>query len=251
LITATIVLYKNNLEILKKTVDCFLELNKPKKLFLVDNSPTNRLQKYFLHHDIEYVFVGKNLGFGSAHNKVIPSLKNNSDYHLVLNPDVVFNPQVILNLIDALKASSAAMIAPSIFYPNGDFQSSVRRFPSPIELIARRTPLLKDLFKSKIKKGMYLDKDLTKPFYAEYVSGCFQLYITKSFINIKGFDERYFMYLEDIDICKKLISMNQSILYYPNEKIIHSFEKGSAKKVKLFLYHLRSMFQYFLKWDIR
>ena len=250
-LTATIVLYKNDIDILRKTIDSFLNIPLAKKLYLVDNSPTNRLEALLIDSQIEYIFLNENIGFGSAHNKIIKYIDNRSKYHLVLNPDVVFESTVVLNLIKTLKEfKQAAMIAPRVLFPNKEHQFSCRRFPSFSELMFRRIGFLKFLFKKKIQKGEYCDKDMTKPFYAEYISGCFQLYHTEDFVAVKGFDERYFMYMEDVDICRKLLEKNRKCLYYPHEVIIHNFEKGSSKNIRLFYYHIKSIFQYFYKWGI-
>ena len=250
-LTATIVLFKNDISILKKTIQSFLRIPVSKKLFLVDNSPSNILKKEFLNDEIEYIFLNKNIGFGAAHNIVQKKIKDRSKFHLVLNPDVTFQPKVIPNLIKKLeKEKEVALIAPRVQYKNGKHQYSCRRFPTFFELIVRRIPFSRILFKKIIEKGEYKDKDLKKSFYAEYISGCFQLYKTKDFLLINGFDERYFMYMEDIDICRKLVNNKKRNLYYPEETIIHLFEKGSAKKIKLFIYHIISIFQYFYKWNI-
>lgn len=250
IITGTIVLYQNDINTLKESVESFLKVPLSKKLFLIDNSPTNKLGNVFNSDEIEYVFLNRNIGFGSAHNMVLDKIKNSSKYHLVLNPDVKFEPNVIPNLIDALSNNnSIGMIAPKVIYPNGEHQYSCRRYPSFLELIVRRLPL-KKIFNTIIKKGEYRDRDLNASFFSEYISGCFQLYKTQDFIKINGFDQRYFMYMEDVDICKKLDLINKKKLYYPKEEIIHKFEKGSAKKIKLLLYHIKSIIQYFYKWKI-
>jgi len=248
-LTVTIVLFKNDVSVLKKTIQSFLNIPISKKLFLVDNSPSNKLKNEFIHSDIDYVFLNKNVGFGAGHNVVINKIKSISKYHLVLNPDVTFHTQVIPNLIEALENdNNIAMIAPRIEYMNGNHQYSCRRFPTFFELVVRRIPFFKLLFKKIIKRGEYKDKDFKKPFYAEYVSGCFQLYKTEDFLLVNGFDERYFMYMEDIDICRKVVNNKKRNLYYPEETIIHLFEKGSSKKIKLFTYHIISIFRYFYKW---
>lgn len=248
-LTATIVLFKNDTNVLKKTIQNFLNIPISKKLFLVDNSPSKKLKNEFIHSDIDYIFLNKNVGFGAGHNVVINRIKNVSKYHLVLNPDVTFLPQVIPSLIKVLeKENEVAMIAPRVEYMNGKHQYSCRRFPTFFELVVRRIPFLKLFFKKIIKRGEYKDKDLKKPFYPEYISGCFQLYKTKDFIKVNGFDERYFMYMEDVDICRKLIKEERKNLYYPKEVILHFFEKGSSKNIRLFIYHIISIFRYFYKW---
>ena len=103
-ITATIVLYKNDIKILKHTVDSFLNTTLVKKLYLIDNSPTDNLRVYFENNqDIEYIFNCENLGFGKGHNKVIDLIRNKSRFHLVLNPDVRFSSNILIELTKYLK----------------------------------------------------------------------------------------------------------------------------------------------------
>jgi len=102
-LSATIVLYKEGSIELSKAINSFLKTDITKKLFLIDNSPTDKLRNKFTHPDIEYIFIGKNIGFGAGHNIVIDKIKNYSKYHLILNPDVWFSPSVIPNLLVVMK----------------------------------------------------------------------------------------------------------------------------------------------------
>lgn len=252
IISGSIVLYDENLSDLDNTINCFLKIPLKKKLYLIDNTPTNFFQYLFVNKEIEYIAVEQNIGFGSAHNKIIKILKEKSSYHLILNPDVSFKKDVIPNLIDQLnKDKTIAMIAPKVLFPSGKHQYSCRRYPTPSELLARRFPFLKQLFKKGILVGEYRDKNLAEPFFAEYLTGCFQLYRTKDFIAVKGFDERYFLYMEDIDICRKLDNLGKQKLYYPKEEIVHVLKQGSSKSLKLFFRHTSSAIKYFLKWGFR
>jgi len=249
LLTGTIVLYKESKVDLSKTIDSFLSTPISKKLFLIDNSPTDVLKNEFKHLDVEYIFIGENIGFGAGHNRIIDRIKNLSTYHVILNPDVSFEPSVIPNLIKNIeKDKKLALISPKVLFPNGDHQFTSRRYPSFFELIIRNISFLKYIFPSIIKKGEYRDKDLSQPFYPEFLHGCFQLYKTACFIQLNGFDERYFLYMEDLDICKKIDVLGKKKMYYPNEEIVHILKKDSSKNLKLFLIHLRSSIKYFKKW---
>ncbi len=252
IISGTIVLYKNNLSILKKTVRSFLDIALPKILYLVDNSPTDVLKNTFIHPDVRYIFVGKNIGFGKAHNSIINKIANESWYHLVLNPDVIFSNKVVPNLVEVLKKEpDVAVIAPKVLYNNGDHQYTSRKYPSILELMGRRIRPLGYILRERIMSADYRDRDLEAPFYVEYLTGCFLLFRTKDYIEINGFDERYFLYMEDVDICRKLDAVNKKKLYYPNECIYHRLERGSTKKIKLFFHHISSVFQYFYKWGVK
>mgnify|MGYP001122963702 FL=1 len=245
MITAAIVLFNNDFEILNKTINSFLNIKLDKKLFLIDNSKNTQVKDIFSSSEIEYVFVGKNIGFGRAHNLILDRI--HSDFHLILNPDVEFSPDVIPILIDQLKKkATVSFITPKVIYPNKNSQYVCRKHPTLFNLINRNLNFNKRL----VLKNQYRDRDLNKPFYPDFIHGCFMLFKTKDFKNLKGFDSRYFLYMEDADLCRKIDKSGKKILYYPEVEIIHQHQKGSSKSIKLFFYHLSSAFKYFLKWGI-
>ena len=249
ILSGSIVLFNENLIELTKTIDCFLELPIQKKLFLIDNTTKNIFKNKFNNEEIEYLSQDDNIGFGAGHNKIIHKIKGLSKFHLILNPDVIFKPTILTNLIIQLeKDENLSMIAPKVRFPNGLHQYSCRRYPLVSELFVRRFFLLKRLFKFTISKGTYRDKNLNKPFFAEYITGCFHLYKTNDFLVLNGFDERYFLYMEDVDICKKIDKLGKKKLYFPQEEITHVLKQGSSKSLKLFIIHTSSAIKYFLKW---
>lgn len=249
IITGSIVLFDEKLSDLHNTIECFLNIPFEKQLFLIDNTPSKFFEYVFTDKNIEYIPVEENIGFGSAHNRIINQIENFSKFHLILNPDVSFEKEVISSLINELKKDDQiAMVAPKVLFLNGLHQYSCRRYPNALELVVRRFPLLRVIFKKIVHKGEYRDKDLAKPFFADYLTGCFQLYKTQDFISLNGFDERYFLYMEDVDICKKIDSINKKKLYYPNQEIVHILKRGSLKDTNLFFRHLSSAIKYFLKW---
>ena len=243
MITASIVLFNQDLKTLKKTVTSFLQTPINKKLFLIDNSSENKLQEFFKQPEIEYIFIGKNIGFGAAHNIILNKIS--SKYHLILNPDVVFNVDVIPTLIKVLETNiNIAFTTPKVIYPNNDLQYVCRKHPTFFDLINRKLKISKN----KLIFYQYIDKDLNKSFNPEFIHGCFMLFKTDDFISLRGFDERYFLYMEDADICRKIQEVGKKILYYPKVSIIHQHQKGSAKNLNLFFRHTSSAIKYFLKW---
>jgi GT2 family glycosyltransferase len=243
MITASVVLFKEDLDTLKKTVDSFLKTPTEKKLFLIDNSPENRLEKYFKHPEIEYLFVGKNIGFGGAHNIILDKI--NSEFHLILNPDVVFSSEVIPALIKILKEEpSVSFVTPKVLYPNKKVQKVCRKHPTILGLLHRRLTLFKNVGIS----NEYTVQDFEKRFYPDFIHGCFMLFKTIDFQNLKGFDSQYFLYFEDADICKKIDLIGKNKLYDPVVQITHQYRRASTKSVKLFFYHLSSAIKYFFKW---
>lgn len=252
IISASIVLFEEDLTVLQKTISSFIKIKETKKLYLIDNTEDSRYKGVFIDSDIQYIENRMNLGFGTAHNKVIPLIQNYSKCHLILNPDVSFEPKVITDLLKQLNYDETiAMIAPKVLFLDGRHQFSCRRYPKIIELFGRRFSLLKPILKKTVDFGEYKDKDLNKPFYCQYLTGCFQLYNTSDFIAINGFDERYFLYMEDVDICRKIDLIGKRKLYYPMVIISHILKQGSLRKVNLFFRHLFSALKYYKKWGFK
>lgn len=247
-ITASIVLFNENNHELTKAVNSFLSTPLTKKLFLIDNSPTNDIKNQFQHDDIEYIFNNANLGFSKAHNVVLNKIEKTSGFHLVLNPDVEFNPDVIPKLIIELQSNEeVAMIAPKTIFPDRKLQYTCRKYPSFYELIFRKL----GWFKKYTQRKEYRDKNLDETFYPDFIHGCFMLFRTDDFVKMGGFDERYFLYMEDVDICRKIDQIgDKRKLYYPEVEITHILKKGSSKNPKLFFIHLTSSIKYFLKWNL-
>ncbi|MFT5891955.1 MAG: GT2 family glycosyltransferase [Dokdonia sp.] len=249
LITASLVVYHNAKDDIKKVIDSFLGYGSTSILFVVDNSADNSLKELCDNSRITYIFNDANIGFGSAHNIAFSkAYQLESDYHILLNPDVFFDPSTIGSLLHkAASDSSIGLLMPKIVYPNGDTQHLCKLIPSPKDLILRRfIPF------DKIKKKLENRYELRFFSYNEeaeipILSGCFMMIRMAVLKTVGGFDERYFMYLEDVDLCRRISDISR-LVYYPKVEIVHNYEKGSYKNKKLLLYHITSAIKYFNKW---
>ena len=242
-ITASIVLFNQDKNILKTTIDSFLKTNLKKRLYLIDNGSKSSLKTEFNNPEIEYILNDKNIGFGKAHNLVLNKI--NSDFHLILNPDVIFNKDVLPKLILKLNSQKkTSFISPKVLYPNKRLQYVCRKHPTFFDLLNRKLKISKN----RIFENEYRNLNYNKSFYPEFIHGCFMLFKTKDFIDLKGFDERYFLYMEDADICKKIDNLGNNKLYFPEVEVIHVLKKGSSKSINLFFKHTYSAIKYFLKW---
>lgn len=245
-ISGSIVLFNEDIKELSETINCFLKIPLSKRLFLIDNSPKRIFYPKYDHPEVEYIFVGKNVGFGAGHNLILYKIKGLSDCHLVLNPDVSFREHVIPNLMKALnKDEEVVLIAPRVLFPNGNHQYTCRRYPDFSELLLRYIGLPS----SKVQCGEYKDRDLSKPFNPDVLHGCFLLLKTAYFEALKGFDERYFLYMEDVDLCRKIDTIGKKKLYFPDEIIFHVLKRRSSRDIKLFIIHLISAVKYYFKWN--
>ena len=106
---------------------------------------------------------------------------------------------------------------------------------------------LNSAFQKRANKHIMKNMDYSTPFQVPFGQGSFLVIRTSLFKELSGFDERFFMYVEDADLCKRLNQISK-LLYYPYAKVIHKWEKGSHKNKVLFKYHIQSMIYYFKKW---
>ncbi len=173
-------------------------------------------------------------------------LKNRSeDFHLVLNPDVRFQSDILNELTNQLSDQpQCSFVSPKILYPDGKLQFTARMFPKFSEQLFR----FLGVFSASTQNREYRNRDLEKAFYPEFIHGNFMLFRSQDFIKLNGFDERFFMYMEDADICKRIGSEGRKVLYYPKVNAIHEFRKGSSRNLKLFFVHLSSLIKYYKKW---
>ena len=249
LITGSLVVYHNSKEDIKKVIDSFLGYGSTSILIIIDNSVNDSLKTLCRDPRVRYVFNNANLGFGAAHNIAFKmAYQLNSEYHILLNPDVYFEPSIIRDLITKMELdTSIGLLMPKIVYPNGETQYLCKLIPSPKDLILRRFIPFK-----KIKKKLQNRYELQFFSYEEeaeipVLSGCFMFIRTSVLKRVKGFDERFFMYLEDVDLCRRIGRISR-LVYYPKVETVHNYEKGSYKNRKLLLYHIKSAIKYFNKW---
>ena len=253
MINISIVLYKNKIRQLTNTIQNILKSKFIKRLYLIDNSPTDKLKGFCrLSKQIEYKFNNTNLGFGKAHNIAMrKSIDEDVKYHLVLNPDIYLAEGTLEELYDFMeKNPNTGLVMPRVLYPDGKIQYLCKLLPAPFDLFGRRF-LNRGPFKKYIKKRneMYELRftGYNKIMEVPYLSGCFMFIRTKVLKKVGLFDERFFMYLEDTDLSRRIHRVAKTI-YYPYVHIYHEHQKGSYKNLKLLKIHIESAIKYFNKW---
>ncbi|MFN4197282.1 MAG: glycosyltransferase family 2 protein [Caldimicrobium sp.] len=246
----SIVLYNNKKEQVIRAINSFLNTDLDVKLFLIDNSPKDLLRDLEnLDQRIKYLFNEANLGYGKAHNIAIrKSMEEGVPYHLVLNPDVYFEKGVLEKLYEFMEENrDVGLIMPKVLYPNGEIQYLCKLLPTPMDLIFRRFIPIKSW---KEKRNYIYELRFTgynRIMNVPYLSGCFMFLRVSALKEVGIFDERYFMYLEDTDLSRRIHKKYKTI-YYPFVHIFHEYGKGSYKDLKLLIYHVISAIKYFNKW---
>lgn len=243
-LNASIVLYKHRYEDIQPTIDCLLKTACVSQVVLVDNDNSSWAAT-FEHPRVTYIKSDGNFGFGYGHNYAIKRYANQSDYFLICNPDIVFKPSELEKLVDYAQQRNEALFLPKIVYEDGRNQYGARLLPSPLNLFARR---FSPKFAERLDEDYLLRSfDLSKPIFAPYLHGCFMLFKSKALIELNGFDERFFMYMEDVDLSRRCAEKFGNV-YYPLVHVVHLHEQGSYKNKTLLKAHLKSAWQYFWKW---
>ena len=251
MITASIVLYNTTAEQLSTVINSY-KPSENRRLFLIDNNKErNALYvEAAKAENVSYIHNEKNMGYGAAHNVGIKSaILEKSDYHIVLNPDLEFEPDVIDELVKyAENNKDVVYMLPKVVYPNGEIQYLCKLLPTPADLIFRRflpqVGIIKKMNDRYILKDTGYDHIMNPP----CLSGCFMFMRTSALAeNQLFFDERFFMYCEDFDLMRRLHRVGKTI-YYPYTQIIHNHEKSSYKNMKMLLHHINSACKYFNKY---
>lgn len=248
MIVASIVAFHTATDDLYRLITCVLRSNID-ILYIIDNSSNDSLRELKnISERIVYIY-SDNLGYGSGHNIAIKkSVEKGADYHVVLNPDVHWEGDVIKLLVEFMdEHRNCGLVMPKVLYPNGDIQYLCKMLPTPIDLFGRRfIPWKKYQERHDACFEMHwtrYDKLMEVP----SLSGCFMFMRVDVLREVGGFDERFFMYAEDLDLCRRIGEVSKT-MYLPDVSIVHEYEKGSYKNKKLLKYHICSVVKYFNKW---
>jgi len=246
MLNVSIVLYKNTLSEIVPLVETLLKSDKVSVIYLIDNSPTENPD--FKSLQVNYHFTGNNLGYGSAHNIAIRhTLEQPISYHLVINPDISFKPDILSEIEEFMNNNSdIGLLMPKILYPNGEIQYLCKLIPTPFDLIFRRF-LPKSWTQTHTKKFELRDSGYNRLLNVPYLSGCFMFLRTEALRKVGMFDERFFMYPEDIDLTRR-IHRHFKTVFYPGTTITHNHAQGSYINTRMLLIHISNMIKYFNKW---
>ncbi len=222
----------------------------PVNVAAVDNSPRENLRAVVEAYDATYIWQGQNRGFGVGHNIALRRMLDSSKYHLVVNPDVIFTNGVIECLYQFMEENPCiGLVMPRILNQDGTEQNLCKLLPSPIDLFARRFlgRAGKVLFRNRWDQYELRTLDMNVVREVPSLSGCFMFMRTSVLRETGLFDERYFMYLEDVDLCRRIGRVSQTV-FYPHVSIVHGYTKGSYQDARLLKHHISSAIKYFSKW---
>lgn len=221
------------------------------EIFVVDNASGDNSITYLKERfpDVNYIQNHENLGFGKANNQAIKLAKGT--YSLLINPDTLVSEDTLDILFSHMQTNEkCGACGCKILNPDGTFAPESRRSVPTIWSAACKVFGLNTLFpKSKLFGKYYLSwlhEDEPSP--VPVLSGSFMFWRTEVLQQLGGFDERFFMYGEDIDLCYRIQETGYHIDYVPDTSIIHykgeSTKKGDLKYIRLFN---KALYQFFDK----
>lgn len=252
----SIVLYNPDLDKLQACLKSMYACGLKWRLHLVDNSAKPLAVDFVegLDKRVSYVQGHGNVGFGAGHNRVIGAHVHEARYWLVLNPDVYFGDGVLEELVRRMDADEAiGLCIPHIHNPDGTTQLVNKRLPTPEVFVARKldwllkVPVLKNVLRHRMDQFVLKDMDLNRPLICPFISGCFMFFRGHMLSVLGGFDERYFLYMEDLDLSRRAAQRGLNVVF-SDVGCYHHWERAAYKNKKLFHILVHSCVAYFRKW---
>lgn len=171
-------------------------------------------------------------GFGENHNSAL--MRAQGDFFCVFNPDIRLRENPFPALVTLAQQPSVGVVAPRIFSTAGLREDSSRRFPT-----------ISELFLKACGCGSQVVPDTSSLSSPDWVAGMFMLFPASVFRAIGGFDERFFLYYEDVDICARLALAGYKRLVSPEVAVVHDARRSSHRNLRFAMMHLRSIIRFF------
>lgn len=230
----SVISHKSGLHLKKLFLDFSERFPDQSEVILIINVPED---ESYLNNSIGFPLkIIRNstpLGFGANHNQAFAA--SSGSRFVIVNPDVRI-PGDPWRLLDQAFDQDTGACAPTILSPSGFIEDSVRRFPTVGNLLKR--------IAFDIRCSDYTASDDLSPVIVDWVAGMFVMFDSASFKLVGGFDTNYFMYLEDVDICRRLISVGKKILWVPGCNVVHDAQRASRKNWQHQRWHIRSMIRF-------
>lgn len=246
----SMVIYNTPVEEITRSISLFKKAG-ARNVYVIDNEKNSKLPDSILG-DCVYIKNGSNIGYGRGHNIAMrKSINQEIDYHFVVNTDVKAESEELVKLLKICERNpEVGLASPKIVDELGNSQKSAKLLPTPWDLLCRL--IFGQTIHMKIRPQFYLENVVTPKdgkFNCPYLSGCFMLFRVKALKEIGLFDEKFFMYPEDIDIGRRFaMSKTYSGVCIDEVEIFHAHRAASKKSLKLLLIHIHNIILYFNKW---
>ena len=235
------------------------KINFPMEIIVVDNNSKDEesltfLQKAHQEKRITLIVSPKNVGMGQGNN--LGAKIATGKYIFIHNPDITVKEDSLQKMVDYMeKTPDIGILHPQLVYSSGKVQESCRRHMKFSDQVLKRTPFGKlPFFKKRVDRYLMADFDHKTTQDVDLVTGAAMLLPRRVFEEVGGFDKRYFLFMEDLDLCNMVKKAGYRIVYFPETQMNHYHKRlsdGSLFKTmtkKVFWLHVSSAFKYFLKW---
>ncbi|UXY15558.1 glycosyltransferase family 2 protein [Chitiniphilus purpureus] len=247
-VTVGIVVYKTPVAQLAGLFDLLQSAAQVRMVLVFDNGVDPALAQEVARRGWVYRTEGRNLGFGSGHNRLIGLLSAypEADLHLLCNPDILWHDNPLPALTGYLdRHPGVVAVMPDVQGLDGERQYLAKRKPTPFILFGRRF-LPRRWIAGRVDHYEMRDLDFSRDHVVPIISGCFMLLRTAALRAVGGFDERYFLYLEDYDLCRRLQGQGGAVALAPQARVLHGHTRSSYSWGWPLWWHIRSAFRYFL-----
>jgi GT2 family glycosyltransferase len=245
---ASIVLYRTPVREIFPLVEQFLDQG-TQVVYLVDNSPKgfDAFRGWAPPDRVVTISTRTNLGYGRANNLAIRDSVRRHKYHVVCNPDIALGPNILTQLYNLLETrTDVGLCGPRVIGTDGQLHYLCKRAPSLMDLAVRRfapeTWFPERRFRYEMRDYSY-EEEMEPTF----ISGCFMFFRSAVLDRLDGFDERFFLYMEDVDLSRRAQELARN-LYYPRNHVVHAHHGGAHKSLRLLLHFGASVLRYFDKW---
>ncbi len=264
-LSVIVVNYKNKVKLIN-CLDSFYKSSQADfswEFIIVDNNSGDDLSALSVaYSNLKLIMSPRNQGMGGGNNLGIE--KAQGKVILILNPDIIIKQKDVKVLLDYLQSTPRiGLLGPKLLDPDGSLQLSCSYFPSFFMPILRRT-FLGDYFQKQRDHFMMQDFDHNSILEVDWLMGsCLMFKREITLLNKQifkpRFDERYFMYFEDIDLARQMRAQGQKVVYNPQVSVVHDHRRQSAQYpwyLAVFLdslarHHINSWFKYFIKWGFK
>jgi GT2 family glycosyltransferase len=222
------------------------------EVIVVDNASRDPTREVLLHKPVRLIGSDRNVGFAAASNRGMAVATGR--HILLLNPDTWPMPGSLDALVDVLDGDhSVGVVAPRLLNPDGADQQTARRFPTPAAaVLGRRSQLAKWLPNNRWTAAylMLSKSNATQPYPIDWVSGACLMTRREILDTVGSLDERFFMYWEDADWCRRIKQAGRSVVCVPTAHVIH--DEGAQRRVsaaQVWHFH-RSAYSYYARHDL-
>lgn len=201
-----------------------------------------------------FLRINDNIGYGSAINRLFFDSRLSSPFIGILNTDLSWTSGTFETILEFFQDNNdVSLLAPQLLNESGEIQFLCKREPTVLAMFSRRY-CPKVLKSSRLKKYdlsyCMRDHDYFSIFDVPYLSGCCMVARSSSFCSVGGFDENYFLYLEDADLTRSMSNYGRCV-HFPTSSVVHSWGRGNYSSIRLMFVNLISAYRYFLKWGLR